>query len=124
METLPPTHGSLEWTQQSASLGSNRRERMGWDSNPRYPCGHAGFQDRCLKPLGHPSKLWTKTKFLSAPPSAYSPLVPKSLPNTLECPIAADPGDLKAGVYLRRGFLLHRRSRTHGCRGRGDADHR
>ena len=28
---------------------------MGWDSNPRYPCGHSGFQDRCLKPLGHPS---------------------------------------------------------------------
>ena len=32
------------------------RERKGWDSNPRYPCGYAGFQDRCLKPLGHPSK--------------------------------------------------------------------
>lgn len=30
--------------------------RKRWDSNPRYPCGHAGFQDRCLKPLGHPSK--------------------------------------------------------------------
>lgn len=30
--------------------------RKGWDSNPRYPCGHAGFQDRCLKPLGHPSQ--------------------------------------------------------------------
>ena len=29
--------------------------RMGRDSNPRYPCEHAGFQDRCLKPLGHPS---------------------------------------------------------------------
>ena len=28
---------------------------MGRDSNPRCPCGHAGFQDRCLKPLGHPS---------------------------------------------------------------------
>ena len=28
---------------------------MGWDSNPRYACTHAGFQDRCLKPLGHPS---------------------------------------------------------------------
>ena len=29
--------------------------RRGWDSNPResYPSG--GFQDRCLKPLGHPS---------------------------------------------------------------------
>src|SRR3954468_5408206 len=29
--------------------------RKGWDSNPRYPCRHAGFQDRFLKPLGHPS---------------------------------------------------------------------
>src|SRR5262245_37344424 len=29
---------------------------MGWDSNPRYACTHAGFQDRCLKPLGHPSR--------------------------------------------------------------------
>ena len=28
---------------------------MGWDSNPRYAHTHAGFQDRCLKPLGHPS---------------------------------------------------------------------
>jgi hypothetical protein len=31
--------------------------RMGWDSNPRRACTLAGFQDRCLKPLGHPSKL-------------------------------------------------------------------
>src|SRR5262249_22260739 len=31
------------------------RWRKGWDSNPRCPCRHAGFQDRCLKPLGHPS---------------------------------------------------------------------
>ena len=29
--------------------------RMGWDSNPRRACTLAGFQDRCLKPLGHPS---------------------------------------------------------------------
>ena len=29
--------------------------RMGWDSNPRYGLPHAGFQDRCLQPLGHPS---------------------------------------------------------------------
>ena len=31
--------------------------RMGWDSNPRNACTLGGFQDRCLKPLGHPSKL-------------------------------------------------------------------
>ena len=29
--------------------------RTGWDSNPRWACTHGGFQDRCLKPLGHPS---------------------------------------------------------------------
>jgi hypothetical protein len=36
----------------------NRRGwRKGWDSNPRWICTHGGFQDRCLKPLGHPSAL-------------------------------------------------------------------
>ena len=29
--------------------------RKRWDSNPRWSCPHGGFQDRCLKPLGHPS---------------------------------------------------------------------
>lgn len=29
--------------------------RMGWDSNPRDAYTSAGFQDRCLQPLGHPS---------------------------------------------------------------------
>jgi hypothetical protein len=29
--------------------------RKEWDSNPRWACVHGGFQDRCLKPLGHPS---------------------------------------------------------------------
>ncbi len=29
--------------------------RKGWDSNPRWSFPHGGFQDRCLKPLGHPS---------------------------------------------------------------------
>ena len=29
--------------------------RKRWDSNPRWACTHGGFQDRCLKPLGHPS---------------------------------------------------------------------
>ena len=27
--------------------------RTGWDSNPRWACTHAGFQDQSLKPLGH-----------------------------------------------------------------------
>ena len=30
--------------------------RTGWDSNPRWTRAHGGFQDRCLKPLGHPSR--------------------------------------------------------------------
>ena len=35
--------------------GEWRRE---WDSNPRWYRYHAGFQDRCLKPLGHLSVVW------------------------------------------------------------------
>src|SRR5689334_15959015 len=31
--------------------------RSGWDSNPRTAFTVAGFQDRCLQPLGHHSKL-------------------------------------------------------------------
>src|SRR2546423_2053786 len=36
---------------------------MGWDSNPRGTCAPAGFQDRCLQPLGHPSdscRFWSR----------------------------------------------------------------
>ena len=36
-----------EWTSEGW-----RRER---DSNPRYPFGYNGFQDRRHQPLGHPS---------------------------------------------------------------------
>ena len=31
----------------------SNRWRRGRDSNPRYPFGYAGFQDRCHQPLGH-----------------------------------------------------------------------
>ncbi len=31
--------------------------RSGWDSNPRKTCAFGGFQDLCLKPLGHRSIL-------------------------------------------------------------------
>jgi site-specific DNA recombinase len=34
----------------------DREWRTGWDSNPRWACTHGGFQDRCLKPLGHLSR--------------------------------------------------------------------
>ena len=36
---------------------SQTRWRRGWDSNPRATFAAAGFQDRCLQPLGHPSVL-------------------------------------------------------------------
>lgn len=39
----------------SAELTQALKWRMGWDSNPRWASTHGGFQDRCLKPLGHPS---------------------------------------------------------------------
>ena len=45
-------------TMADLSCEARQREagwRMGWDSNPREGLTSAGFQDRCLKPLGHPS---------------------------------------------------------------------
>ena len=35
--------------------------RRGRDSNPRYPFGYAGFQDRCHQPLGHLSGCFSFT---------------------------------------------------------------
>ena len=31
--------------------------RRGRDSNPRYACTYAGFQDQCFQPLSHPSRM-------------------------------------------------------------------
>ena len=40
------------------------RWRRGWDSNPRGACTPAGFQDRCIRPLCHPSGAWSLTAVL------------------------------------------------------------
>ena len=62
---------------------------MGWDSNLRYPCGHAGFQDRCLKPLGHPSNF----SVLDGPPTGN--LYRGSVPNlTYRSLLLANAGTL------------------------------
>ena len=54
--------------------------RKGWDSNPRCPCRHAGFQDRCLKPLGHPSKPMIPRAKNNFAPTSKSPLLLNLLP--------------------------------------------
>ena len=38
---------------------------MGRDSNSRWTFAHSGFQDRRLRPLGHPSKTNEKTVLLT-----------------------------------------------------------
>lgn len=66
---LPPV--GLEGQQRMGS-GRNRTHRTlsrgkwrrRWDSNPRWGSPHVGFQDRCLKPLGHSSD----ASRLSGPP--------------------------------------------------------
>ena len=51
---------ALRLRPEGSPLGGLRTTRAGWrrewDSNPRWYRYHAGFQDRCLKPLGHLSK--------------------------------------------------------------------
>ena len=58
----PPLGGEESGEDQTRPLNQPRFAtnlgvdwRKGWDSNPRESCPSAGFQDRCLKPLGHPS---------------------------------------------------------------------
>ena len=46
------SHPSLHQQLQPAKAG-RISWRRGRDSNPRDPCGPAGFQDQCLQPLGH-----------------------------------------------------------------------
>src|ERR1700680_5125770 len=65
------------------------RWRKGWDSNPRYPCRHAGFQDRCLKPLGHPSVL--RIQGLSKMPARAIDLIATGLPPPI--------GDFVSSLY-------------------------
>jgi len=44
-----------EWVGGRVSVRPTPK-RWGWDSNPRDPEESAGFQDRCLRPLSHPTK--------------------------------------------------------------------
>ncbi len=61
------------------SAGYWRKE---WDSNPRRACAHGGFQDRCLKPLGHPSAKKSRLVSIYAAPRGNSliALIPPQRP--------------------------------------------
>jgi hypothetical protein len=61
--------------------------RKGWDSNPRYPCRHAGFQDRCLKPLGHPSNPLKLFSYLRNAWGRECPFATALLPNVFGAPV-------------------------------------
>ena len=60
-ETAEGVFPTIETAPQGAGFDGGRDAladtqggwRRGWDSNPRWYRYHAGFQDRCLKPLGH-----------------------------------------------------------------------
>jgi hypothetical protein len=86
-----------------------RHWRKGWDSNPRWSCPHGGFQDRCLKPLGHPSKPWQTLKNLPLPKQREMARCHRSATQSTGTPVYGRP---QGGVNLRRGVLLQ--PRPHG----------
>ncbi len=53
--------------------------RMGWDSNPRGTRAPAGFQDRCLRPLGHPSAARCRQTYPNFSPWSRSAFKPEKL---------------------------------------------
>ena len=76
---------------------------MGWDSNPRWTCAHAGFQDRCLKPLGHPSNFVNQLAELL---SALSSRMAVATILLLKAIAGAFYGHLDCSVNLLVGLLL------------------
>ena len=95
---------------------------MGWDLNPRWACTHGGFQDRCLKPLGHPS--FVQLRLLSrvgmgrarrAPnPAGLHKCFARSVGLWRECRIAVD-WRLFDCVHGRRRVCPVRRRRPTAC---------
>ncbi len=80
---------------------------MGWDSNPRGTCAPAGFQDRCLKPLGHPSNKLISIVVFPIRSGRKRALLPKLLPNLSaggRYPRYSRP---KRSVDLGGGIFLH-----------------
>src|SRR5207302_1174939 len=77
-------------------------ERKGRDSNPRIPRGIAGFQDRCNRPLCHPSEDLIFRAFGALP--TFGPL--RRPPAALASPGATRPApiygsDARASLAVR-----------------------
>ena len=53
----PSAQRTAECAEDRRAARSAKNQRRGWDSNPRSPRGDSGFQDRCNRPLCHPSGL-------------------------------------------------------------------
>lgn len=51
---VEPTTPGLQ--NQCSTIELCQQKRKGWDLNPRWTFAHGDFQDRCDKPLRHPSK--------------------------------------------------------------------
>ena len=77
---------------------------MGWDSNPREACTPAGFQDRCLKPLGHPSKYLKREEVFESSSGPYRLLLPNLLSNSFRRPYFTAT---KRRIEASRRVLLH-----------------
>jgi hypothetical protein len=50
---FPPEHSAIPQGRTRGNQKNQKVWRRGRDSNPRYPFGYAGFQDRSHQPLGH-----------------------------------------------------------------------
>ena len=75
--------------------------RKGRDSNPRWSHPHGGFQDRCLKPLGHPSKLGGTSTLL---PWVGWPVNPQLLVRKATAAPLAERTPLYSGCLAVRTF--------------------
>ena len=74
--------------------------RREWDSNPRYSHPYSGFQDRRLRPLGHPSGTGSRYEFME------ERLNCSSICHSFAIPVFHDAPRISKTVG---GLFLHRR---------------
>jgi hypothetical protein len=104
-------HVTLAPSRPRRRLDTTGRSREEWDSNPRASCPANGFQDRRLRPLGHPPGRQTtcgNDDIFRGQRTAHLPPAAEPLPNyhsrPIPSPIATQPPGVGAADVQDRGF--------------------
>ena len=95
--------------------------RREWDSNPRYSHPYSGFQDRRLRPLGHPSTPYSisEPSPLSPPSRCIQPVIQASTPSFPRRRVPRNASTQRGPVRPEPVLRLSKEERTAGAKDPG-----